>query len=860
MMGYHDLSAAGGPRVSTQDRATREGGEGGHSSEHDGGDAVAGADVAGSQTLRMRAMQRRWIQRKAARADGGGGGGAAAIPGGSGAQLGGDVQKRMERTLGADLSGVRVHTGGDSAEAADSMGARAFTVGGDVHFNRGEFAPGSKEGDRLLAHELTHVVQGQKSGVQRKADPAHGDAEGGGEHGDHEAGGHEVSEPGDPAEHEADAMGDHAAEQLHGGGEQGEGKEAGGEKHGGDAHGGGEHGGGKKVEREKPAVGASAPSVGRKIFRAKSGSKPPPIPKDAKAAKPGAGKAQGAGAAPAGAAPAKSPEEADAEKWCTDALPTLQAYKPLSATDFKDVDGFESKLSPLLAKFKTNKVLLDAKKALADKKSEIEDACITDLTIKVTAALKGLPPGDPSSHAKAGALSVRLTKWKRYFVDAKDGAAGYNAVRDAEKEIADTQAAVLKEREKVLQDALGQIMGVDAEKADASKQVDAAMKVAEPWIAAKGLPDDPKTLKIAESKKQKLLQIEEATKKHQQHEKEAQDKKQKEEQDKQHKAQGQEKPAGGAKPAPEKKKGEDKPADAHAGAATPATAAKPKEAPKHVEPPPHDGAHEGAGPDAKGGHHAPTPTDAKAPAGEHHKEDSHADESWELRQQLAEQKERNELEREQLETEMELACAEFVQHTATKGAWLGALIDLAGLAVPVLHGVGLFKSAGVAAAIVKAELDAKWLTHAIKFMKPDDIRMSLAVMADQERTFFQLKAVLEQFLSLDPKAMAKAKEEKKEGHDKKHVAGHALKSEGPELGGETAGIVGHALHEAIEHGAGPVVGELVGGATALLPFVATAFGIKSAHAAGGKVFDLRNKLLLLQMKAEEHGAKTGRKL
>jgi hypothetical protein len=302
MMGYHDLSAAGGPRVSTQDRATREGGEGGHSSEHDGGDAVAGADVAGSQTLRMRAMQRRWIQRKAARADGGGGGGAAAIPGGTGAQLGGDVQKRMERTLGADLSGVRVHTGGDSAEAADSMGARAFTVGGDVHFNRGEFAPGSKEGDRLLAHELTHVVQGQKSGVQRKA-AEHGDADGA--DGDHEAGGHEVSEPGDPAEHEADAMGDHAAEQLHGGGDKGGGE------HGADAK-GGEHGGGKKVAREKPAVGAAAPSVGRKIFRApKPGAQPAkPAAQPAAAAgagastKPGAPGAKDAKAQPKPIAPA----------------------------------------------------------------------------------------------------------------------------------------------------------------------------------------------------------------------------------------------------------------------------------------------------------------------------------------------------------------------------------------------------------------------------------------------------------------------------------------------------------------------------------------------------------------------------
>jgi len=188
-------------------------------------------------------MHRRWIQRKASRAGGGEGGGAqAAIPEAGGAPLGGATQARMEKTLGADLSGVRVHTGGGSAEAADTMGARAFTVGSDVHFNRGEFAPGSKEGDRLLAHELTHVVQGQKSGVQRKADTGGGD--GAAADGDHEAGGHDVSEPGDASEHEADAVGDHAAEELHG-----EGKEGGGEGEGkeGGAEAKGKVGGGKKI-------------------------------------------------------------------------------------------------------------------------------------------------------------------------------------------------------------------------------------------------------------------------------------------------------------------------------------------------------------------------------------------------------------------------------------------------------------------------------------------------------------------------------------------------------------------------------------------------------------------------------------
>jgi hypothetical protein len=48
------------------------------------------------------------------------------------------VQQQMGSRLGADLSEVRVHTGGESAEAAAGLGARAFTVGSDVHFNSGE--------------------------------------------------------------------------------------------------------------------------------------------------------------------------------------------------------------------------------------------------------------------------------------------------------------------------------------------------------------------------------------------------------------------------------------------------------------------------------------------------------------------------------------------------------------------------------------------------------------------------------------------------------------------------------------------------------------------------------------------------
>jgi hypothetical protein len=157
----------------------------------------------------------------------------AAVPEGGGAPISSDLRARMEPKLGADLSEVKLHTGGDSAHAASTLGARAFTVGSDVHFNTGEFAPGTREGDKLLAHELTHVVQRQKSVIQRDAEegapePAEAPAAGGGEAapeaaeapaagggaGGGEAAPAEVSTPGEPAEKEADAIADKVSDQL----------------------------------------------------------------------------------------------------------------------------------------------------------------------------------------------------------------------------------------------------------------------------------------------------------------------------------------------------------------------------------------------------------------------------------------------------------------------------------------------------------------------------------------------------------------------------------------------------------------------------------------------------------------------
>ena len=78
---------------------------------------------------------------------------------GRGNNLPSKVQTQMEQAFDTDFSEVRVHTHGDAERMNEQLGARAFTYGSDVYFNRGEFQPNSLEGQRLLAHELTHVVQ-----------------------------------------------------------------------------------------------------------------------------------------------------------------------------------------------------------------------------------------------------------------------------------------------------------------------------------------------------------------------------------------------------------------------------------------------------------------------------------------------------------------------------------------------------------------------------------------------------------------------------------------------------------------------------------------------------------------------------
>lgn len=65
----------------------------------------------------------------------------------------------MERRIGYDFSNVRIHADGPAARSASDLGARAYTVGNDIVFGAGEYQPGAERYRRLLAHELTHVVQ-----------------------------------------------------------------------------------------------------------------------------------------------------------------------------------------------------------------------------------------------------------------------------------------------------------------------------------------------------------------------------------------------------------------------------------------------------------------------------------------------------------------------------------------------------------------------------------------------------------------------------------------------------------------------------------------------------------------------------
>ena len=78
---------------------------------------------------------------------------------GSGQPLPESVRAYFEPRFGHEFTRVRTHSNREAAEIAQSLNAKAFTVGRDIMFGAGEYAPKSVAGKKLLAHELTHIVQ-----------------------------------------------------------------------------------------------------------------------------------------------------------------------------------------------------------------------------------------------------------------------------------------------------------------------------------------------------------------------------------------------------------------------------------------------------------------------------------------------------------------------------------------------------------------------------------------------------------------------------------------------------------------------------------------------------------------------------
>lgn len=97
---------------------------------------------------------------------------AASIVGKAGSTLPRNLRDYFELRFGQDFSMVRVHTDTEAARAARAIKAKAYTLGRDIVFGSGQYTPFTEGGMRLLAHELTHVVQqrGSRAIIQRTVD------------------------------------------------------------------------------------------------------------------------------------------------------------------------------------------------------------------------------------------------------------------------------------------------------------------------------------------------------------------------------------------------------------------------------------------------------------------------------------------------------------------------------------------------------------------------------------------------------------------------------------------------------------------------------------------------------------------
>lgn len=89
---------------------------------------------------------------------------------GSGKSLDQSTRVSMERFFGRDFSNVQVHSGSAAARSAADVGANAYTVGHNIVFGPGQYAPQTSAGRQLLAHELSHVVQQTGTGANTSTD------------------------------------------------------------------------------------------------------------------------------------------------------------------------------------------------------------------------------------------------------------------------------------------------------------------------------------------------------------------------------------------------------------------------------------------------------------------------------------------------------------------------------------------------------------------------------------------------------------------------------------------------------------------------------------------------------------------
>jgi hypothetical protein len=85
---------------------------------------------------------------------------------GGGSPLPQETRDFMENAFSRDFSRVRVHADSVASEMSKGIGAKAFTTGNDIYFKSGQYNTESAEGKKLLAHELTHVVQQENSGYR----------------------------------------------------------------------------------------------------------------------------------------------------------------------------------------------------------------------------------------------------------------------------------------------------------------------------------------------------------------------------------------------------------------------------------------------------------------------------------------------------------------------------------------------------------------------------------------------------------------------------------------------------------------------------------------------------------------------